>query len=214
MTTKAQIAANRNNAQHSTGPRTEEGKAASSQNSLKFGFCGSFKVLSLESQEEFDEFLKSLQDEHQPATTTESLLVQKMAEHYWLSRRAQHLQSMSLGHDIPYEQQCREFALYLRYQTTHDRAFHKSLDQLLKLQKERRKAEIGFVPQERRELEKASRQADDATPQSARPAIHKEANQHFEASGPAPIGVPKTKSHDLTPAASADPRSDASKRAA
>ena len=147
MATNPQISANQKNAQHSTGPRTEEGKAASSQNSLKFGFCGSFRVLSLENQEEFDAFLESLQDEHQPAATTESLLVQKMAEHYWLSRRAQHLQSMSLGHDIPYEQQCREFALYLRYQTTHDRAFHKSLDQLLKLQKERKKSEIGFVPQ-------------------------------------------------------------------
>ena len=59
MSTNAQIAANQNNAQHSTGPRTESGKAASAQNNLKFGFCGKFIVLSLESQEEFDAFLDS-----------------------------------------------------------------------------------------------------------------------------------------------------------
>ena len=158
MSTNAQIQANQKNAQNSTGPRTEAGKAASSQNNLKFGFCGKFIVLSLESQEEFDVFLDSLREEHQPATVTEAMLVQKMAEHFWLSRRAQHLQSMSLGHDIPYQQQCQEFALYLRYQTTHDRAFHKSLDQLLKLRTERRKAEIGFESQKHQAADETRKQ--------------------------------------------------------
>jgi hypothetical protein len=36
-TTEAQINANRENAQKSTGPRTAEGKAASSRNGLKHG---------------------------------------------------------------------------------------------------------------------------------------------------------------------------------
>ena len=44
MTTEAKIEANRANAQHSTGPRTEEGKAASSRNALKHGLT-SFTVL-------------------------------------------------------------------------------------------------------------------------------------------------------------------------
>jgi hypothetical protein len=42
------------------------------------------------------------------------------------------------------------FSLYLRYQTAHHRAFHKSLNGLLKLRAEKRKAEIGFEAQERK----------------------------------------------------------------
>jgi hypothetical protein len=38
MATASQITANIANAQHSTGPRTDEGKAASAQNSLKQEF--------------------------------------------------------------------------------------------------------------------------------------------------------------------------------
>ena len=42
----------------------------------------------------------------------------------------------------------RKLALYLRYQTTHERAFHKALNDLLKLRAEKRKQEIGFERQE------------------------------------------------------------------
>jgi hypothetical protein len=43
------------------------------------------------------------------------------------------------------------FTLYLRYQTTHERAFSKCLNDLLKLRSEKRKAEIGFASQNRQE---------------------------------------------------------------
>ncbi|MGH9584717.1 MAG: hypothetical protein ACRD4O_17490, partial [Bryobacteraceae bacterium] len=44
-------------------------------------------------------------------------------------------------------------ALFLRYQTANDRAFHRCLGDLLKLRAEKRKAEIGF---ERKERERES----------------------------------------------------------
>ena len=43
------------------------------------------------------------------------------------------------------------FSLYLRYETTHTRAFHKSLNDLLKLRSERRKTENGFEAQSRQQ---------------------------------------------------------------
>src|SRR5947209_9769583 len=52
----AQTAANRHNAKHSTGPRTEEGKRRSAANSTKHGLTSSAVVLPNESQEEYESF--------------------------------------------------------------------------------------------------------------------------------------------------------------
>ena len=44
-------------------------------------------------------------------------------------------------------------ALFLRYQSTHERAFHTCLNDLLKLRAEKRKNEIGFESQKREQEE-------------------------------------------------------------
>jgi hypothetical protein len=55
MSTEAQISANQANAQLSTGPKTEAGKSASSQNSWKHGLAvGVFRVLATEDQFMYD----------------------------------------------------------------------------------------------------------------------------------------------------------------
>jgi hypothetical protein len=62
MASPAQINANRQNAQHSTGPRTPEGKARSAANSLKDGFHSSRLVIPEEMRAEFDEYRQALLD--------------------------------------------------------------------------------------------------------------------------------------------------------
>jgi hypothetical protein len=119
-----------------TGPRTPEGKAKSSLNNLRHGLAGAFRVLDHESQSEFDDLAAALCDEHQPATATEAILVQRLAEHFWLSRRAQNLQDAAIIGNSP-----ANLGLFLRYQTTNDRAFHKCLAELARLRKERRQFE-------------------------------------------------------------------------
>ncbi len=138
--TEARLAANRANAQLSTGPTSAEGKAISSQNNFRHGLTGTFKVLASENQEDFDQLLAALRDEHQPSTPTEDILVSKMAEQYWLSRRAQSLQDVNI-------EEPKAFALYLRYQTTNDRAFLKCLNELIKFRAARLKQERGFESQ-------------------------------------------------------------------
>ena len=76
---------------------------------------------------------------------TETILVEKMARSYWLSQRALKLQNSVLADDeLTSDEQHKQLSLYLRYQTTHDRAFQRALTDLLKLRAERRKQEIGF----------------------------------------------------------------------
>lgn len=138
MSTAAQIAANIANAQLSTGPKTEEGKAASSQNNFRHGCAGRFMLLPQESLREFQELTTALNEEHRPTTPTETLLVERMVQHFWLSQRAMRLQGFCFDDGLHNPDE-RKLALYLRYQSTHDRAFHKCLNELHKLRAEKRK---------------------------------------------------------------------------
>ncbi|MGI8958969.1 MAG: hypothetical protein ACR2IV_04235, partial [Bryobacteraceae bacterium] len=101
MTTSAQLAANQANAQRSTGPKTPEGKAISARNNFRHGFSGAFTVLPWERQEEFDMLLGGLRDEHKPSGLTETILVDRMAQAIWLSKRALMLQHVTFNHELP-----------------------------------------------------------------------------------------------------------------
>ena len=132
------------------GPRTPEGKAKSALNNLRHGLTGGFRIINDESQEEFDTLVAALREEHQPGTPTEEILVQRMAEHFWLSRRARQLQDNAL-----LAGKTSDFALMLRYQTTNDRAFHKCLSEFVKLKQQRLKAEKEFESEKKAEAFKA-----------------------------------------------------------
>ncbi len=60
MATPNQTAANRRNAQESTGPRTPQGRAASRLNALKHGLTARHLVIRTESQRDFDDTLTRL----------------------------------------------------------------------------------------------------------------------------------------------------------
>ena len=150
MSTEAQIAANRANAELSSGPKTEEGKAASSRNHTSHGLSyanGIFFILACESVEAYSLLLANLHHEHRPDTETERMLVDRMAQHHWLRCRAEGLESGCFREDGTVNE--KGLALYIRYRTSHERAFHKCLNELLKLRAEKRKTEIGFESQKR-----------------------------------------------------------------
>ena len=144
MSTEAQIKANQLNSQHSTGPTSESGKAISCQNRLRHGFAGQFRLLDHEEPADYEEMLTNFIAEHQPATMTEHVLVERMAQHQWLIQRALHLQNVWFESTPDSQNGERTFALYIRYQNTNERAFSKCLNDLLKLRSERRKQQIGF----------------------------------------------------------------------
>ncbi len=79
-----------------------------------------------------------------------------MAQHYWLAQRALNLQQLCFDESGVDEKQ---LALYLRYQTTHDRGFHKCLNDLLKLRAQKRREQIGFVSQQHKQADQTRREA-------------------------------------------------------
>jgi hypothetical protein len=161
----AQLTANRANSRLSTGPNSSEGKQTVSFNAFRHGLAGRFVILPSENENEFKELYHGLQHEHKPSTPTEHLLIEGMAQHYWLAQRALRLQQVCLNEAGACEND-QHLALYLRYQTTHDRAFHKCLNDLLKLRAEKRKEQNGFVSQERKRNEEARREADEVRRQA------------------------------------------------
>ena len=54
MSTKAQIKANQQNAQKSTGPQTAQGKAVVSQNAVKHGLFAAEAVINGENQADYE----------------------------------------------------------------------------------------------------------------------------------------------------------------
>ena len=167
MSTEAQRAANQANAQQSTGPKSEEGKAASSRNHFKFGLTGRFTVLPWEKQEEFEDLRARLCAEHQVYSPFEAELIEKMAQHHWLSRRALLLQEGCFDRELPLCEQEKQLALYLRYQTTHERAFERCAGELRRLRKEREQAKIGFESQKLKQAAEARREANENRRQAA-----------------------------------------------
>jgi len=87
MATEAQILTNRRNAQKSTGPRTQEGKAAVSQNAVKHGLLAERDVISSESQADFDLYRQQLLDELSPVSPMESMLAERIVTLSWRLKR-------------------------------------------------------------------------------------------------------------------------------
>ena len=75
-----QLAANRANAANSTGPRTPEGKARSSQNARKHGFTAtSFAVVRLEDLNEVANLREDLIETYRPINSQELFAVERIA---------------------------------------------------------------------------------------------------------------------------------------
>jgi hypothetical protein len=85
--TGRRAAINRANAQHSTGPRTPEGKARSSRNALCHGLSSRTTVLPSEDLAAYQRHCRQFFDEYGPATPTETQLTQELADTAWRLNR-------------------------------------------------------------------------------------------------------------------------------
>ena len=146
MSSLAQQLANILNAQKSSGPVTVEGKAASSKNAVKHGLADNahFILLDEENPEEYQALHSRLWTLYQPEDEVDFILVRNAANHEWLRARALRFQGHCIfeGMNIPAKE---HFALYMRYEAQHERAFLRCVNELAKRREERKKEQIGFV---------------------------------------------------------------------
>jgi len=88
MATAAQYITNKENAQHSTGPRTEEGKKKSSLNAIRHGLTGQTVVLPNEDPGRYVKFREALYKQLAPLGTVELMLAQTICDTQWRLERA------------------------------------------------------------------------------------------------------------------------------
>ncbi len=98
MPTLSQIEANRRNAQRSTGPRTVEGKAASSMNALKSGIDAESTVIPGEDAAALAALTEQFYQDCQPQTVIESVLVDNIIHATWRLRRFARIDAELLIH--------------------------------------------------------------------------------------------------------------------
>ncbi len=146
------IRANRANAQHSTGPRTAAGKRRSAMNALTHGLTASSPVTHSEDPAAFQAHSRQLNDEFQPKTASESLLVKEIAETTWRLRRIPLLEAGLLDRaaNPPDDQSAIEFDIvdahnmivkFGMHTQRLNNVLHKTLDKLRAIQAERRERE-------------------------------------------------------------------------
>ncbi len=149
--TPRMLAANRANAQRSTGPRTAAGKAASRRNGLVHGLRATTLAAPLlesdEDRAEYEALLAALRDEFRPATPLEELLVRNLVLSRFVLRRALLAEAAAMAqaaHDDgpgadPPSLPVATMDAILRFEVPWQRRFSQSLAALLELQALRRR---------------------------------------------------------------------------
>ena len=135
MSTTAQIIANQLNAQQSTGPRTTEGKSATSKNATKHGLTATYPVIRTpEEQTEFDALEAAFQYELHPYTPSELTLFKQLVLAAWNIDRCHRLESeLSATSEIDPlldESLSRTIARIETYRMRAERNFYKALREL------------------------------------------------------------------------------------
>ena len=159
----AQLEANRLNAQKSTGPRTEEGKANARFNARRHGLTGQFYCMSEEDEKAYKTFESDMLADLKPSGAYETQLAISITQDQWRLNRSRSVEFnlYGKGHDLyadntdaptpnmqaastmadTYQSQNRVFANIALYETRLHRMITRNRRELNDLQSERKAAE-------------------------------------------------------------------------
>ena len=125
----------------STGPRTAEGKAASSRNAIKHGLTAQQAVIAGENQADFDALLHNIAADRKPEGELEIQTVGEIAACTWRLARARAKEAELLGsdEDLMVAGTAPGFDRLLRYMGSIERQMNRAIVRLRELQAERAK---------------------------------------------------------------------------
>lgn len=138
-TSPRKVEANRRNAQRSTGPKTPEGKAKSSQNSITHGILVK-KFLDRARPEtitEIESLAEAIREHYEPVGMLEDLLVQKIVIELARDHRVLGVEQEFDGDASPMLLVAR-LGLMARYTTSTSRALYRAMQELERVQAARK----------------------------------------------------------------------------
>ena len=155
MSTPAQIEANRLNAQKSTGPKTEEGKAKVSQNSTRHGLRAHHLSMPNDFADDAEDFIAGIRRSLKPQDEAEEYCVFRIASQMWRLMRVVSTETNIIakamqgrhkrGVSQAFEYEAESILTLQKYETAAERSLQRNIISLKKLQHERKDE----VPNER-----------------------------------------------------------------
>jgi len=145
MATPAQILANRENAQHSTGPTTEEGKAVSAGNAVRHSLTARGLIVPLGLETAFADFEAALRINLIPNGGLEGVIFQRILESGWNLERCRRAQAQlfekTAAADLSIDpllddQNEAKFARIDKYARQSENSMFKAMRELSKIQTE------------------------------------------------------------------------------
>jgi len=101
MATEAQTAANRRNAESSTGPRTKEGKSRASRNAVTFGIYSAADFVLPADNHLYHHFCENFRKELNPEGPFEQTLTAEIVHAAWRLRRCAAIESNMIQSNMP-----------------------------------------------------------------------------------------------------------------
>ena len=133
MSSDKKVEANRENAKHSTGPKTEAGKNVSRFNAIKHGFYAQEIIVQDEERAEFDELRQTFLLECNPITAIARELFQRLLHAAWNLHRIRRIESEILN-QAPNPFADPELRLQLdaigRHSTRIERTYNRAIKEL------------------------------------------------------------------------------------
>ena len=140
MATEKQVAANRANALHSTGPRTEAGKAAASQNATRHSLTSKYLIILAGQEDDFAELESGLRGKLNPNGPLEEVLFKRLVECAWNLERCRHaefvLQAWNADDPLSSNASTVHYDRLHRYARESENSMYKAMRELGKLQSE------------------------------------------------------------------------------
>jgi hypothetical protein len=179
MATDRQIAANRENSKHCTGPKTEKGRAKSSQNALKTGLDAKSEVLRFESRPDYEALIAEFYTRYHPTVPEDRALVDMLISSEWLTRRYMSIDTAVWEHEFFRSGETSLGATFLKSQQAFERVgrrinwaqrnFQLALKQLLDI-----RAKRSTEPEPEANIEEPTAEPPNPEPEAATPPAETE----------------------------------------